>query len=151
MFTLRPQSRACGGCTRCCEGWLTGEAWGHHFAPGRACGWLGRSGCTIYEQRPFNPCQTFLCEWKRDPAIPQWLWPRESGVILISRVLGEHNYLRVIPSPGPVSDRIHEWAQQHSHSHSVNILVPGSDQPRIYSTDPQFLALARQTFGIAGD
>ena len=122
----------------CCQGWLTGEAWGHRFSPGKPCGWLSGSGCTIYEHRPANPCQSFLCEWKRQPAIPDSLRPDRAGVIMVNRVQGIHEYIRVIESRGPVPDHIHEWAQQHSAQHGVNIVVPVAGGVRVYTTHDDF-------------
>ena len=62
--------RACDGCTRCCEGWLTGIAYGYEFYPGKKCHFLSSKNCTIYPIRPDNPCKTFQCQWKEN------LWKR---------------------------------------------------------------------------
>ena len=122
----------------CCQGWLTGEAWGHRFSPGRPCGWVGRQGCTIYENRPWSPCQTFECEWKRRASIDADLRPDLAGVIMVSRIQGTHEYIRVVESRGPVPDRIHVWAQQYSDQYPVNIVVPAEDGVCVYSRDQQF-------------
>jgi len=73
--------RSCDTCTKCCEGWLSGNAYEHQFYPGVPCAYLGK-GCTIYKNRPENPCKTFVCEWLADESIPYWMRPDLSGVIL---------------------------------------------------------------------
>lgn len=138
MFRLQTRSRSCAGCTMCCQGWLTGEAYGHRFAPGRPCGWLNKSGCTIYENRPYSPCQTFECEWKRRSSIDPSLRPDLVGVIMISRMHGVHEYIRVIESRGSVPDRVHEWAQSYSNEQAVNIVVPVTGGMRVYSRNDDF-------------
>lgn len=138
MFEVKAQSRACAGCTRCCEGWLTGEALGHRFSPGRPCGWLCKSGCVIYENRPWNPCQTFVCEWKRQISIPLSMKPTESGVILVSRVQDGHDYIRVIACGSDIAPQVQEWARIHSEKHSVNIVIPGPSGIKIYSNSMEF-------------
>ena len=56
--------RECGTCTKCCEGWLTGEALGHNFYPGKPCHFLAvNKGCTVYAKRPKDPCSSYKCAW----------------------------------------------------------------------------------------
>lgn len=132
----------------CCQGWLTGEAWGHRFSPGKPCGWLGGSGCTIYEHRPANPCQSFLCEWKRQPAIPDSLRPDRAGVIMVARVQDAHQYVLVIESRGSVSDLVHTWARTYSNAQVVNIVVPAAGGVRVYSRDPKFHDVIGQVYTV---
>ena len=74
--------RSCGTCTKCCEGWLHGEVNGQQFYPGVPCVYLA-GNCTIYKNRPENPCKAFVCEWLADTSIPEWMKPDRSQVILI--------------------------------------------------------------------
>ena len=112
---LKTQYRDCAGCARCCEGWLWGQAYGTQFRLGQPCFFLRAQKCSIYPVRPHNPCQTFLCEWKRDAGIPEHLWPQTSGIILISRLLRKHNlpYISVVQAGGQITEEILAWAQQH--------------------------------------
>ena len=77
-------SRECGTCTACCEGWLKGEIRGHKMYPGKNCHFLGCNGCTIYEDRPQEPCRNFECVWLKDKSgiIPEWMKPELSKVII---------------------------------------------------------------------
>lgn len=120
---IRTVSRDCAGCTRCCEGHLWGEAYGSQFRPGQACAFL-RGGCSIYPIRPDNPCRSFVCGWKSNTMIPQWLWPRTSGVIILQRKIKDtdHEYLLVVPAGGTITDKVREWAQQHGAQHQPVVL-----------------------------
>jgi len=55
--------RACGTCTACCDGWVAGEVRGHAMHAGRACHFRGAGCCTIYAERPRDPCRDFVCGW----------------------------------------------------------------------------------------
>jgi|688.fasta_scaffold402377_2 hypothetical protein len=149
MFALKPVGRSCDGCTMCCQGWLSGDAWGHKFYRGKPCGWLGSSGCSVYEARPYNPCVTFQCTWKSNLALPEWLKPDRSGVIVIPAWTDELYYLRVIQSNRPVEQRIHDWAQQHSDKTGVSIVVPVDlASVRVYTKDSKFRTAIDQIFTV---
>lgn len=77
--------RECGSCTECCRGWLTGEAHGHQFYPGQPCHFVGERGCSIYQDRPENPCKVFECEWLRNKEIPEWMKPDKCKVLMTTR------------------------------------------------------------------
>jgi len=76
--------RECGSCTECCQGWLHGEAHGHKFYSGVPCHFVGEKGCSIYENRPENPCKSFKCEWLINNNIPEWMKPDKCKVIIKS-------------------------------------------------------------------
>lgn len=77
-------SRECGECTACCEGWLTGTIRGHKMHTGKQCHFLGCNRCSIYEERPVDPCRNFRCVWLKDDKheLPEWLKPSLSKVII---------------------------------------------------------------------
>jgi hypothetical protein len=79
------QKRRCDGCTKCCEGWLSGNVYGHEMFTGRKCHFLEKQ-CTIYDSRPENPCQTYECAWLNDQSIPGWMKPDLSNVIISKRI-----------------------------------------------------------------
>lgn len=124
MFILRPKSQSCGSCKRCCEGWLSGEAYGQKFYPGKACAFLGSSGCNIYPNRPYSPCQTFECKWKRSAAWPAWLRPEQSNVIFIERIHEEQEYIRGFSTSRPTKPEVFEWAKSWSEQTKITIVVP---------------------------
>lgn len=74
--------RQCDECTECCKGWLTANIYGKEMVSGRPCHFLAKGGCSIYKDRPQEPCVTYNCAWLIDPEIPEWLKPSTSKVIL---------------------------------------------------------------------
>ena len=89
--------RTCGGCTACCEGWLSGEAHGHQFFHGMPCYYKGNSGCSIYKDRPENPCVSYKCAWLMHPEIfPEWMKPSESKVLINISEHSGHYFLNLL-------------------------------------------------------
>jgi hypothetical protein len=74
--------RTCGECTACCEGYLEGWAYGHHFYLGRPCHFMKSGGCSIYADRPKEPCVRFMCVWLAQDFLPVWFRPDKSNVIV---------------------------------------------------------------------
>ena len=59
--------RKCDGCTLCCEGWLAIDSNGIQASLNRPCVNLSCNvGCSIYSQRPTEPCRNFKCLWLTD-------------------------------------------------------------------------------------
>jgi hypothetical protein len=77
--------KACGGCTACCSGTLTGSAHGMAFWKGRPCHFMGCNGCSIYEDRPADPCKSYECGYLKFDWVPQWMRPDLSDVIITER------------------------------------------------------------------
>ncbi len=123
MKIIPINERQCAGCTKCCDGWLTGVAHGHQFRPGRPCHYVGTSGCTIYEQRPENPCVVFKCEWLTNYDLPEWFKPSESNVICTKRVAGDIVYLEVIEAGQQIDSSILAWLVAWCLDHGINLRV----------------------------
>jgi Fe-S-cluster containining protein len=130
------KGRPCGSCTACCEGWLYGDAFGFEFTIGKPCKFLGGRGCSIYDLRPYSPCQTFLCHWKENTSIPEWLRPDKSNVIILKRQAGKFFYMRLIAT-GLLELKIYEWAQEMS-TKGKHIVITEGTEIRIFSQDPEF-------------
>jgi hypothetical protein len=81
-LTLKVQ-RTCGNCTMCCQGWLQGEVYGYKFYQGLPCHFISCNGCSIYENRPENPCKNYSCAWLSDEEgfFPEWFIPEQSKII----------------------------------------------------------------------
>lgn len=74
--------RTCGDCTMCCQGWLGGSVNGKTFYAGRPCHYVSCNGCSIYEDRPYDPCQSYTCAWLTDSNfLPEWFRPDTAGII----------------------------------------------------------------------
>lgn len=111
VFTIN-SGRSCDGCTACCEGWLTGVAYGYAFSPGIKCKFLSHKSCSIYPARPYNPCKTFQCHWKLNTQIPEWLKPDRSKIILLIKRISNFNYIRIVRTDKKMDPRINDWIKE---------------------------------------
>lgn len=109
------KTRECGGCTKCCEGWLfaTIEVKGdsHPMFPGRKCHFMKKAGCSVYDSRPVEPCKTYSCVWLTDMGIPEWMKPSESGVIISWRAIKEidEKYMEIIECGQKMPVEVLNW------------------------------------------
>ena len=123
---LDPVVRNCDGCTKCCEGYLYGQSYGKQFMHGRPCHFalLGK-GCSIYEDRPHSPCQTFKCVWvidtKRD--FPEWMKPSLSNVIIVPRHINDILYIDVVEAGAKIDSTVLNWLFLYTLEKKVNMRV----------------------------
>lgn len=101
--------RECDGCTACCDGWLKGQSYGHHFQPGRPCHFKCETGCSIYDKRPETPCQNYNCEWLTNYEIPEWMKPNIAKVIITKRPWTGGEYLEVSEMGEKIDSTILNW------------------------------------------
>jgi hypothetical protein len=79
-----PRSRNCGSCVACCDGSLRIKVFEHEVHPGKPCRFCSDHGCTIYERRPQDPCQLFVCGWLAPTSpLPEWMRPDKVGLLLL--------------------------------------------------------------------
>jgi hypothetical protein len=137
---IKDLKKSCGDCSACCSGALSGQAHGHFFFKGRPCFFLKESGCSIYEDRPENPCVSYKCGYLSEPFFPEWMRPDQCGFIATQRV---HKYVekvkdgdnerdeeRVIPFmqlieyQGPTSAKALWWfIEKHLEGSIPNMLI----------------------------
>ena len=115
-------SRSCGTCTSCCDGWITGSAYGYDFWRGRPCHFVKKGvGCSIYEDRPEFPCKQFNCNWLIDESIPDWMQPNQSGVLLQWKTIDNKKYLVMNEVCDRVSPEVLSWVIQYSIINKFNL------------------------------
>lgn len=112
--------RECGECTACCEGWLQGEAYGHKFYKGTPCYFLQKS-CTIYDNRPEDPCKNYKCTWLGDTILPMWMRPDMSGVIVTRREFRESFYFIISNTKKDLNSRVLNFLIIWSLNNNYNI------------------------------
>jgi len=107
--------RNCDGCTACCEGWLSGKAYDKEFFSGTPCYYKCESGCSIYENRPENPCKSYLCGWMTNLDYPEWLKPSVSKVIITGRYDEKLNkkFIEVLEMGEKIDSSILSWLFQY--------------------------------------
>jgi uncharacterized cysteine cluster protein YcgN (CxxCxxCC family) len=101
--------RSCNGCTKCCEGWLPSVIYEKHMYPGVPCHFKKNGGCSIYKDRPKNPCKQYKCEWLKDIQIPEWFKPSESGIILTGREINKIPYLEIVEAGSSMTIEMLNW------------------------------------------
>lgn len=78
--------KTCNGCTKCCEGYLSGKVKNIPFYLNKPCFFLEiNKGCSIYEERPESPCKTFNCLWKKEKSFPEKFKPNLINAIVYER------------------------------------------------------------------
>lgn len=115
--------RECGTCTKCCEGWLAGEALGHSFYLGKPCHFvvIGK-GCSVYAKRPKDPCVSYKCSWIKNDDIPMWMKPSEINAIIDERVEKGISYLRISEAGSKLDSKVLTWLIQYALSKQINFV-----------------------------
>lgn len=126
--------RDCNGCVACCEGWLTGESHGHYFQPGRPCFFKCESGCSIYEERPQDPCKNFNCEWLCNMEIPEWMKPNLSKVIITRFPWKNGFYLTITEAGQKIDSVVLNWLFHYHYTTNIPIKVQVSGGWMNYGT-----------------
>lgn len=128
MVNLPILSRACGECTKCCEGWLEGVVHGYRMHRGCNCHFLEKT-CGIYESRPENPCKSYNCAWLLEDVFPGWMKPSLSDVIITKasvRVPSESGmkvveYYDVIEAGKKIDSSVLNWLLHWALDTGINV------------------------------
>ena len=117
--------RSCGGCTACCEGWLTDESM--KLFPGSGCGHICSEGCGIYESRPEAPCRSFKCAWLMEPEdFPDAMRPDRAGAIPIKDRDWHHwKVLRAFPCGTEVPAETLRWLVDYAKPQQLPVIFYG--------------------------
>lgn len=115
--------RSCKDCTKCCEGYLSGETKGYSFYKGKPCHFLEiGKGCSIYKDRPESPCRMFKCEWLTSPEIPLWMKPNEVNAILsVRNTPNGIAYLSVAEAGSRLDSRVLSWVIEYALKNKINV------------------------------
>ncbi len=130
--------RSCGSCTACCDGWLTGTVRGHDMKPGVPCHFRGAGCCTIYPDRPENPCRSFFCAWRLDGnPFPDSFRPDQVGVIIVARQWRDRPGYELISAGRDPDDSLLNWMREFSTT---------TGSPFLYSIDGHYHAFGVPAF-----
>jgi hypothetical protein len=116
-------NRQCGDCTKCCEGHLVGEALGKSFFKSKPCHFVAiGNGCTVYEERPKNPCASYKCEWLINPEIPEYMKPNLINTIIEKRKTKSGiEYLNVVEAGAVLKAGVLSNLLLHALGNRINI------------------------------
>ena len=103
-------------CTACCQGWLSAEIRGHKVFPGAPCPFSKPQGCSIYSERPTDPCRNFVCSWLVDNSpLPEWMRPDRCGaIVLLSVPWHGRLVIRATPVGRVIPPETLEWLKQYA-------------------------------------
>lgn len=112
-------NRQCLPCTACCQGWLSADILGFAMGAGRPCPHSSPAGCGIYEDRPQDPCRTYVCSWLVDGSpLPDWMRPDQSGVIVLLSLPWEgEKVISAIPVGQTIPERPLEWLKNYAQKY----------------------------------
>lgn len=132
-------ARECGTCTKCCEGTVHGQVFGEPFYKGRPCSFcLINQGCSVYEQRPDDPCRTFKCSWLVDDSIPEWMKPNLSNAIITIKSTKSFDFPVLIPSSDGYSVDVVSWFILWGLPRYGHVVWYNKEGSRYYLGTPEF-------------
>src|SRR3989454_7897045 len=106
VIAPQPARRRCGACTACGDGWVAGKIRGPEMKPGQPCHFRGEGCCTIYAQRPVEPCRNFVCGWLMpDSPFPEEFRPDRLGVMAVPAPRGARPALILCSAGGDPDQR----------------------------------------------
>lgn len=120
--------RSCEGCTKCCSGTLTAtiniesRSTAHEMKPGTPCVFvqIGK-GCSVYSERPDDPCRTFRCQYLVDEMVPEEMKPSRSNIILtVEEVMPNVEYIIAHESGGVLEGDNLKWVESLYDNYAVN-------------------------------
>lgn len=139
--------KSCDGCTKCCEGWLTTKVYDFEIGPGvGGCRFLGTKGCSIYQVRAYDPCQTFQCGWKENNNVPDFMKPNISNVIILVRILEDIPFYRIVKCGEELRQEVIDWANAFSKKGHHLIAYDSDSNLLVFSESRKFRELARKTY-----
>ena len=140
--------RNCTDCTMCCEGWLSGDAYGHKFYPGKYCIFLQSKKCAIYESRP-TMCKDFLCQWRIDPSIPKNFKPNIVNYMIIKGLVNDIEYVALIGNDKiPDHEVINYFIKKQLNGEIENLVYTIDGNPCIKGTSEFEKLFSRINFSI---
>lgn len=114
-------NRSCEGCTRCCEGWLNANIKGEEMYPGKPCQFVDIGvGCTIYKNRPKDPCKTFMCMWRADMRMPEHFKPSEINALVSQQSINNIPYLAAVETGHKMDSEFLSWFLSYVVSNQIN-------------------------------
>jgi hypothetical protein len=122
-MTLQKNEKVCGECTKCCDGWFSGNIQGHSFGSinGKIipCNFvIEGNGCSIYENRPKSPCRNYKCEWLRNTEMPNNFRPDLSNVIISRRGF---SYYVVTKAGKDINQDVIDWIENYCNKNGFKV------------------------------
>lgn len=115
-------NRKCGNCTKCCEGYLNGKVKDKSFYEGKPCHFVAiGKGCSIYKDRPLDPCITYRCAWLTDENLPEWFKPNAINAIVDFRKIKHIKYINVVEAGETLKVEVLSWLILYALNNGLNL------------------------------
>jgi hypothetical protein len=92
---------------------------GHEVCPGQPCPFSTGYGCTIYRDRPHDPCRKFICAWLAEGSpLPDSFRPDRVGFIVLPDMMVWRGLLVDVVTPAgrdPAGPPL-EWLKRRAES-----------------------------------
>jgi len=106
--------------------------------PGIPCHFRGAGCCTIYDERPANPCRSFFCAWRLEGnPFPEFFRPDRLGVIIVARQWRDRLGYELISAGRDPDENLLNWMREFSTA---------SGSPFLYSIDGYYRAFGVPEF-----
>lgn len=93
---------------------------------GRPCHFVSEHGCSIYKDRPKDPCVDYKCLWLVDTNIPEWIKPSISKVIVTLRPWGNNKqftYWEIRECGTKIDSSVLNWFYSYCSSNNMQMRV----------------------------
>lgn len=101
---------------------MTGEAKGVQFFGGKPCHFVSiGKGCSIYKDRPQDPCGIYKCAWLIDERIPEWFKPNYINTIIDRRQINGIPFMNVIEAGESIRSDVLSWLVTNALNNNWNL------------------------------
>jgi hypothetical protein len=117
--------------------------------PGVACNFCQKgNGCSIYADRPQDPCVAYQCAYILDNSVPEWMKPSISNVIISIKHQDNIKWAELTPAAEDYSHVILSWFIIWGISNYSNILWLDKFQQRRYIGSTEFIEIMDKQNGF---
>jgi hypothetical protein len=91
---------------------------------GKPCFFLEKS-CSIYANRPQDPCRDYSCAWVEEDIFPMWMKPNISNLIITKKIPieGEHlAYYEATEAGSKMDSSVLNWLIHWAMGNSINLV-----------------------------